>query len=109
MRNDSILYTGQTSASRRAEKAELRKRDKAEKQAKLAPNAQVIVDLLDSERDQVITQLLSLINGSTPTEDVKSLIVSLNLYKQSMSNVKAKSLNILRRTNSDEEMTNESA
>lgn len=107
MRNDSILYTGQTSASRRAEKAELKKREKAEQLTKITPSEQVVFEFLDKERDETIKTLLGMVNLSTPEADVKSLLVSLNLYRQSIASVKNRLSSVLRRSNSGVEVTNE--
>ena len=96
MRNDGILYTGQSSASRRKQKLELAKRDKADKKAKIEPNAQAFIDLIDTEQQNTLKAMLSLVNPSTPEEDVKSMLSALNLYKQSLSNLKDKTKAVVR-------------
>jgi hypothetical protein len=107
-RNDSILYTGQSSATRRAEKIAERQREKAEKRVVLLPTEKLIIEFLDKERDDTITQLLGLVNPSTPEADVKSAIVSLTLYRQSIANTKNRLLSILRHANNRTEMDDES-
>lgn len=106
-RNDGILYTGQTSASRRAYKIEQAKQAKAKQQSLIAPNEKVIMEFIDKELENTTRQLLELVNPATPEADVKSLIVSLNLYKQSMLAVKQRVFNVLRRSLIDKELIDE--
>lgn len=104
MRNDSILNTGINSASinkaARAKEARLlRQQEKEQKRAKLHPAAEVVAEEIRKEQEYVKTTLLSLINTATPEADVKSLIVSLNLYDLSMKSLKTRISNILRDRN----------
>jgi hypothetical protein len=106
-RDDSVLYTGATSASRRSEKVALRRREKAEKQAVILPNEKIIMGFLDEELKNTKLLLLQAINPSTPSEDVKSLIVSLNLLEQNIQQVKNRVSGILRRSLKDIGVTDE--
>lgn len=95
-RNDAILYTGQTSAIRRRERIEAQRAMLAKTKAKIEPKAIDFLDLIEQEQEATLKTLLSMVNSSTPEADVKSMIVSLNLYKQSLSSLKSKVNNILR-------------
>jgi hypothetical protein len=106
-RDDSVLYTGATSASRRSEKVALRRREKAEKQAVILPNEKIIMGFLDEELKNTKLLLLGSINPSTPEADVKSLISSLNLLDQNIQAVKNRCKNILRRSLLETEVTDE--
>ena len=107
MRRDSILNTGLTSnsinkAGREKHARELRKKAKDEKRSQLVPAIQIVIDELNKELESTQVQMLGLINGSTPTEDVKSIIVSLNLYSQSVKQLKTRISNIMRVRTDDE-------
>jgi len=100
-RNDSVLNTGISSAtinkaSREREAREARKKQRDEKRTTLLPSVQIIVDELKKEQEDTKLALLKLIHPATPEADVKSLIVSLNLYDQSMTTVRTRISNIMR-------------
>lgn len=108
MRSDSILNTGMTSASlNKAERAQearqQRKKLKEQKRSQLLPSAEIVVAELNKEQESVKLQLLKLVNPATPKEDVKELIVALNIYDQSISNLKTRLSNILRKVSDDRE------
>lgn len=101
MRSDSILNTGVTGASinkaqRAKEARDLRSKEKLEKRAQLLPAAEIVVNELNKELEATKYALLSIINPSTPEENVKALISALNLYDQSMKNLKSRLSNIMR-------------
>lgn len=96
-RNDSILHTGMTSASmtpRRSEEVSEKRKQAAqerdERSKELKPVAKPILDALTAERDQTTLRLLSLVAPGTPDEDVKNLLISLNLYKDSMAKLETR-------------------
>lgn len=97
-RNDGILYAGSTNRVNRLAEIEAKREEKLSKRNQLVPDSHVVLEELEKEKDQTIKTLLSLINPTTPTDQVKELIVSLNLYEQSMKNLTAKFKNILRLT-----------
>lgn len=96
-RSDNVLYTGQTSASFASgkdqelkEKREQSRQERLELRNQLKPIAEPVLEALDVERDQTITRLLSMVGPGTPNADVKNLLISLNLYRDSMTKLKAK-------------------
>lgn len=107
MRNDGILYTGQTSASRRKAKEQARKELKAEQAAKLMPSFDVISELIQSERDDIQRQLLTYIQTDTPPEDLKSTLLALKLYDAHLVTLKNKALGILRHALKAQELIDE--
>lgn len=108
MRNDSILNTGMTSATlNKAERAsdarEQRRKVKEQKRSQLLPSAEIVITELNKEQESTKLQLLKLINPATPANDVKELLVSLNLYDQSITNLKTRISNILRKASDEGE------
>lgn len=95
-RDDSVLFSGATSASFGSAKerevkakAQERKEKRDETTAALKPVAQNVLDTVDIERDKTVAQMLSLVTPGTPDKDVKALVVSLNLYKASCDHLKS--------------------
>ena len=100
-RNDSSLITGMHSgsiakASKAAEQREARKLAKAESRAHLTPVAELVQAEIKKIQDETKLTLLGLINPSTPKDDVKELIVALNLYDGSIKQLKTRLFNIMR-------------
>lgn len=101
MRSDSVLNTGLSSASinkaskERAARAE-RQKLRDEKRTTLLPAVQILVDELLKEQEKTKLSLLKIIGPATPADDVKSLLVSLNLYDQSMTTLRTRISNIMR-------------
>ena len=102
MRSDKVLYTGLTSASARTSRLEEQKREKqrekTDKKIKLQPVAEVVLEELAKEKRVTVMKLLETIDVTTPDEQTKSIIVALNLYKQSISGLEMRIKNILRST-----------
>lgn len=105
-RDDRVLYTGISSSSFASHKeleVKSKQQDAKEKRLELSqsvksPIAKTIVEALDAERDKTISTLLAIVGPSSPNEDVKSLIISLNLYKDSMDRIKSKLVVLLKTT-----------
>lgn len=96
-RDDSILATGTTSAiltspkqQQVLEKQEAARQKRLDATHKLKPAAEPILNAIDAEYEAVTKRLLSMVAPGTPAEDVKSLLISLNLYKDSLSTLKSK-------------------
>jgi len=96
MRNDGLLYTGMTSKEVRKREDIDKKRAKQDKKAKLEPHIDLILELLDREKAHTVEQMMSQIDVKTPSDEVKAIIASLNLYGQSVAGLKAKIKNIMR-------------
>jgi hypothetical protein len=79
-RDDSYLYSGQTSQSRRAYKEELRRQKREEARGSLLPSEQVIFELLEKERDNIAKQLLVFIQSDTSEDNLKSTLLALKMY-----------------------------
>ena len=99
MRNDGLLYTGLTSQAQlqRLEAAKKeKKRQKANQKAKILPSAELLIELLAKEKKATILKLLDTVQVDTSEEQTKSLILSLNLYKDSISGLEAQIKAIMR-------------
>lgn len=98
MRSDAILYTGVTSKA--SQKVDERKKAvklaKEEKKAQLTPAIELVLSAIKKEKESTTQSLLSTINPSTKEEDTKSIIVSLNLYTQSLDRLEGKIVRIMR-------------
>lgn len=103
-RNDGILYSGQTSASRKAEKELKKQIEKAENRRKLAPSADVVLDMLEKERTSLQKKLLSYITTETPEEYLKAVVMSLKLYDEYLASLETRLSNILRLKENTKEM-----
>lgn len=99
MRNDGLLYTGLTSQAQlqrlEATKKE-KKRQKANQKAKILPSAELLIELLAKEKKATILKLLETVQVDTSEEQTKSLILALNLYKDSLSGLEAQIKAIMR-------------
>lgn len=99
-RDDSVLYTGQTSASFGSRPQPLRsdKRDeKIEKRTKLLPAAEIINEVIASEKRLVTEQLIRLpIDMKTTDEDVKSTLLAVQMNLAFIDRIHNKINNIMR-------------
>jgi hypothetical protein len=82
-RDDSLLYSAQTSASRKIQAVKKERTEaKQELRAILSPDAELVRDEITRMRGEIKDMLRSLVNPSTPLEDVKTLILGLNIADQ---------------------------
>lgn len=100
-RNDSVLLTGMNSSSvtkldRVKAKEELRLKEKQEKKQNLFPAAKELLEMLEKEKNDTILSMLESVDTATSNEDFKSQTIAMNMYKQSVSNLKTKITNIMR-------------
>jgi uncharacterized protein (DUF4415 family) len=103
-RDDSILYTGASSASfattREDPIRKLRSEQKAERQTKLTPAAEVVAEVIASEKALITHELAQLpLNVSTTTEDVKQLLMAYQRNLRFIDNFQTKINNALRKAN----------
>ena len=96
-KDSSFLYTGQTSASRRAEKELQKAVEKEEKRRKLAPSADVVLELIEKEQTKISKRLLDYITTDKTEEDYKSILESLKLYYEYLASLKVQLSVILKR------------
>lgn len=96
-RDDSFLYSGVTSPERRKAKVQKRKEDKQGKRVKLLPVEEIIFEEIDKERLNVEKQILGFIGVGSDKEKVYETLAALNLYDESLKNLKTKMANIMRR------------
>lgn len=91
-RNDGSLYTGLTSANFRKQKvqADIKKQAKKQKQTTLMPAYDLVMAELDKDEAQITTELLETISISTPKDDVKSLIIALNMYQKRIKTLRSR-------------------
>jgi hypothetical protein len=102
-RDDSLLYSGQTSQSRRAYKEELRRQKREEARGKLLPSEQVIFEFLEKERENIAKQLLVYIQTDTTDENLKSTLLALKMYDSYLVTQKNQLTNLLRQAKKREE------
>jgi len=107
MANDGLLYSGQTSVSKRLDKLERQALIKNKKKNALLPSEEVILELIENEQKETKLRLIKLVNPTTKDEELKSLIIALNLYDDSLKSLKLRVRNILRHSIKDKEVTNE--
>lgn len=101
-RNDGILWSGQTSASRITEKLEERKREKLKKREKLSPAADVVFEYINKEKQNIQAQLLNYIQTDTNDENLKSTLLALKFYNTYLTTLQNNLRNILRKEAKDE-------
>ena len=108
-RNDGILYAGSSSNAyeERLKKLKARKLERHKKQRTLSTAEDIVIKMIDQERESVKLDLLKLVNINTSEKQTKELLVSLNLYDESMKKLKTRFNNILRLRETDKETTNE--
>lgn len=97
MRNDSSLYTGLTSkVEKAATDRKIRKEKKQSTQNKLKPAGEIVISALDKELERTQAELLSMIGIKNSDEEVKDIIVALNMYTESIKRLKVTLKNLLR-------------
>jgi len=100
MRSDEILWTGVSSQAARLERLTLAKKAKAEekkdKRTRLTGGADIILEEIEKERKATAIKLLETIDTKTPPEETKSLIVALNLYRESLNKLSSRVKAIMR-------------
>lgn len=87
-RDDSILYSGSTSASFTSprakevkDKQEEAKEQRREAGHKLKPSAEIINAILDAEKTLIVQELANLpLNVSTTEENIKELLMALQRH-----------------------------
>lgn len=99
MLNDKILYSGQTSASKRLDKLEERAREKEKKQKKLSPAAEVVFEFIGKEKQAIQTQVLNYVQTNTTEKDLKSTLLALKFYDTHLTDLQIKLKSLLGRTN----------
>lgn len=96
-RDDGSLYTGITSTSQRVQGVkEERKETKAAKRAELQPDAHLIIELIEKERQSVPDKVWELTSAQTPADEIKAILGALRLYETYLSNLKNQVSNVLR-------------
>lgn len=109
IRNDSILYSGLTSASfNKAYRAKARRQADREKQKSyLEPSAELIKVEIQKTKDQIATDTLGLIQLDADKDDIKSLLVGARLAQKHIAQLEQRLLNILRTPKSQEKKKDE--
>lgn len=101
MRSDSILVTGISGHSidkdeKVKEAKRLRTEQKERVRAVISPTIEPVLEELQKEKEKTILGLIEAVDAGVSQEDVKSTILALNLYKESMDNLKSRLSNIMR-------------
>ena len=98
-RDDSLLYTGLTSASSRRLQ-DKKKQDKEAKQAKrneLVPKADIVLKELEKERLTIAKELGNLIHLEMNEQNIKATVLGLRMADQRLVSVITRLNNILRK------------
>jgi len=98
MRDDSILYTGVNSErlERREQKIKERGEAKVAKRTALTPAAEVVFNLIEKEKQEIVMSLMGFIQTDTTDKDLKSTILSLKMYSSYLLELQTKVRNVLR-------------
>ena len=94
-RDDSLLYTGATSASFRT-KRELTNEEKLEQKGHMIPAAKIVFDLIEKEKVNVADISTLLITAETDLEAMKADLLARRLYTTYLSELQNKLKIILR-------------
>ncbi len=96
-RNDSTLYTGMSLGTQRVlERREMQKEAKELKKTALLPSAELIIGLIEKERQMIASKALAHVEADTLDENVKSELRALKLYSTYLTTLKLQVSNILR-------------
>lgn len=92
------LYTGLHSQSFGKQKQERRKRlaTKQEQQAQLEPYEEIVLTEIVKLKTEIALELGNLIHVDTDKEDVKSIVIGLNLATRKMTSLEARLKNVMR-------------
>lgn len=97
-RDDSILYTGVSSASSRAnaEKRKEMRREKSQERGKLLPVAELINKIIEKEKKDVCDVRSFVISEATPEESIKADLLARKLNLEFIERFHGKINNLLR-------------
>lgn len=98
MRNDKILYTGVGSGITRklAENKLENKEERSAKRAKMLPSAEVVMELIKTEKANIVNIDSFVMGLDTSVEDIKSHLLARKLYSGYLTELSNKLQNILR-------------
>lgn len=97
-RDDSVLYSGLTSASsnRVAESRKLHTKVKDSKRNELQPDAHLVFADIAKERDQIPEKVWELIGAESTEENTKSVLLALRYYERYLVALKNRLSNTLK-------------
>jgi hypothetical protein len=93
-RDDSILYTGATSATFRNKKQI--NQEKIQKKAEMIPSAKIVYDLIEKEKQNNADINSLIIRADSSVEDVKSVLLAKKMFDTYLSELQNKLKIILR-------------
>jgi hypothetical protein len=94
-RDDSLLYTGATSASFKSRKEDIHQ-EKIEKKGAITPAAKVVLDFIEQEKVNVCDIRSLVLDRTTDEEDIKAELLARKLYTAYLSELQNKLKIILR-------------
>lgn len=98
MRDDALLYTGMTSASRKVqEKKGEKSQQKTEKRTQLEPYTEIIVNEIQKDKDMLGELLLGIVNPDTPDDQLQAKLDAIRLHRTWLLSFETRMKNILRR------------
>jgi methyl coenzyme M reductase gamma subunit len=83
-------------ATKAKESREARAKAKEHIRNTVSPAIEPVLEEIKKEKERTILELIESIDGGTADEQVKSVILALNLYKESMDALNARLTNIMR-------------
>lgn len=91
-RDDSLLYTGMTSASfqKAQEKKKERQSERTEERAKLQPAAEIVFSELAKDKAMLGEVLLSLVDPDTPDNQVKEHLNAVRMHRGWIADLEAR-------------------
>ena len=97
-KDDSALYTGITSVSARrvSAKKEIATDKKIQSRNELVPKADLVLDIIDAERDAIPTKIWGLTSSESTEESVRAMLGALRLYNNYLDSLRNQLQNVLR-------------
>ena len=89
-RDDSILYTGVTSATHKPTARQLQVEKKEQAQPVLKPAADIVLELIGKERQGVLDLRSFVIDRATPEKEVNTELIARKLYLGYLNSLEVK-------------------
>jgi len=98
MRDDSLLYSGLTSASAQKvkERREAKTDEKTRKRSELLPANEVVFKEIAKEKAMLGQTLLDIVDESTPDEQVTEKLIAVRIYAKWLGEFETRLKNVLR-------------
>ncbi len=95
--DDSFMYSGMTSASTEPKTPrQIQKEEKEKDYYKLKPAAEVVLELINKERDAVTDVRTIILDRTTTSEEINTELLARKLYLSHLNTLESKVKNILK-------------